>query len=223
MATATGKLFFRHTSQKSREYETIDLSIALESEEYKQRNPDYTRVLTLRWQRTIAEPDRDWYGFSIALDTRDYDDLDHVHAIARKLRGREVLPLGQYTNPKDVLERLQQLKATECAYDAREGEWVELSKIAPPDHKAWRDDWKACGRSGAHVGCLAANEADAKRGIMAEFARVCTRAYGDNDAKVFAQWLEAGQPVISLSGSTSYHGPPDVTPFADRINGHKEK
>jgi len=210
-----GKILFTHSAHRSGEYQTIDLRIAIEDDDYPQRNPESQRLLTLHWQQTVKEPDHGWYGFSMSVDCRNARNFDHTHSIMRKLQGKDALSLHEYTTPKDVLARLEALKAVECAYDPRESEWVPLSKIAPVDHCAWRDGWEKAGYNDCTVGCLAANERDAQKGIMAEFAKLSTESYRSYDDR-FAKWLAAGKPVIKVDWSYG-SSKPDVTPFAKRI------
>jgi len=217
VSTMTNKMLFRHYSKTSSDYETLALQIALEEDPYRQSNPETARILSLHWQRTLADKEGGWYGFSMEIDTRSGTDLDHVYSIVRRLRGRDALDLDCYVSPQDVLERLRALRAIECVYDPRESEWVEIEHVAPADFVAWRDDWKTAGYDGCTVGCLAPNETDARKGILSEFARLSADTYRTGYDGRLAAWIVAGKPVIRVSSFSLYHDAPDTTPLDARI------
>jgi len=201
---------FIHYTNKCGAYETLTLHVTTDDD----HSP--SRVLTFTWQRTIKEEDRGWYAFHTQIDAQDDRQLDNAIALLRRIRGKGAVDFHFHLAPTDMADRLSVVRATECVYDGRESEWIELNKVAPASEKPYRDDWHAMGLSSCTVGCLAPNEKEAKKRIMLEFARLCTESpWGDYEDR-FSQWLTAGQPVRCIADSWG-NSAPDVTPLARRV------
>lgn len=216
----TEKLFFDSHLRNDGQYSILTVHVFLaEPGTYDMRNSRPEQQVTFSWQMTNKEHTDGWYAFTMQVETRDLEMFNRCTKVVRKIAGKNALSLYQ-TTPSELLDRLTALRAVECVYDGRMGEYVALDDVLPADYSSWRDDYTALGRSSCMADCLARNEMEAKALILKYFTDKIQNVWNpDTYAKLLTEYIAAGQPVIQLgAGITRSYGPPDVTPLSERIN-----
>lgn len=175
-------------------------------------------VLEIRFQRTISDTEPHWYGVSLTPGrTNTLEGLELAVRLARRI-DKALAKAGHYyihfeTNPSQVLDALELLRAVQVVYDARTSHHEPLASIMPDYIGTWRDDWRAMGKPNCMGSCLAGDEREAKRLIGADLGQGAVGGYNAEELREYLpRWLAAGSPVIRLDREM-----PDVRPAREII------
>ena len=141
-----------------------------------------------------------WYGFHIVLEAcNSLEDLETATQLARRVL-KDPERRWRDWSPEEILERLDTLKAVFVVYDCRVNDLVPASEVAPPELKAWFDDYSALGNQFCTVSALATTREQAQTLIMQELFS------GGYDG-ILASFIQAGKPVRVRDDRA-----PDTTP-----------
>lgn len=186
MASKVTGIGFRVIQYMEYAYERIELEVS------RIGNYSHTELFTFTWQ--ADDNARAWYGCTLKLAAQNAVFFAEATKLATRIIGKDDSGMQFFTQPTEIIERLESIGIYQAVYDVRTHGYVLLSECLPAEVNDYAEDYTRCGFPYRQARCLASSEDEARKLIRQELA-------GMSAEKVQA-FINAGEPVrIMAAGS----------------------